>query len=85
MAVLLAQVEKDEKERYDAQVAKSELRLEPSTASDVETGGGSMPPTVVAAAKAETPKASKDGKSKRPSEGKSGPKRKRATLAEERR
>jgi hypothetical protein len=84
MAVLLAQVEKDEKERYDAQVAKSELRQEPSTASDVETGGGSMPPKAVAAAKAETPKASKDGKSKRPSEGKS-PTRKKATLAAERR
>ena len=75
-------MEKDEKEKYDARIAKTE---EASIASEVQAGSGPMPSKTVAAAKAETPKESKEGKSKRPSEGKSGPKRKKVTLAAERR
>ncbi len=76
------QVEKEEKEKYDARFAKSE---EESTASEVQAGSGAMPPKIAAAGRAETPKESKAGKSKRPSEGKSGPERKKAMLAAERR
>jgi hypothetical protein len=72
-----AQVEKDEKEKYDAQVAKSELGHELAYAGKVDSGSGPMASKVAAAAKAETPKDPKGGKLKRPSEGNSGPKRKK--------